>query len=284
MPKPKIREPRKKFLAAGLGALLALAALYGLTGYDALLTSDSWAYLRYARTLARGTFFDEPEVYSVFRPLWPATGRLELKSGLRHVSGGRIFFGYELGFPLLLAAAIRLFGFPAAFFVNPVLLVLSLAGAFLTVRLAFASDPDRDGIALLSVAILLLLPPDRIEQSAIKVLRDLPALALMIAGTCCLLRAGRSRPVRGSTVFMGTLFFSGAAAVRFNYLPNLLPAAAFLAAALIRNRDGGRAAARAALAFVAGLSVLVLAIAPEAIAPRARLSAIRAAAEEKARK
>ena len=31
-------------------------------------------------------------------------------------------------------------------------------------------------------------------------------------------------------------------------------------------------------------AVLVLAIAPEAIAPRARLSAIRAAAEEKARK
>lgn len=269
-PPPTIREPRKKFLAAGLVALLALAALYGLTGYDALLTSDSWAYLRYARTLARGTFFDNPEVYSVFRPLWPATGRLELKSGLRHISGGRIFFGYELGFPLLLAAAIRLFGFHAAFFVNPVLLVLSLAGAFLAVRLAFASDPDRDGIALLSLAILLLLPPDRLEQSAIKVLRDLPALALMIAGTCCLLRGGR-RPVRGSTVFLGTLFFSGAAAVRFNYLPNLLPAAAFLGAALLRNRAGGREAARAALAFVAGISVLVLAIAVQDLAQQGEL-------------
>jgi hypothetical protein len=261
MPPPAIiSQLRGKCPSACLAAIILLAAVYGITGYDALLSADSWTYVRYAQTLARGTFFDDPEIYAVFRSWWPSAGRLDLQSGLRHMVDEKIYFGYEPGFPLLLAAAIRLAGFPAVFFVNPLLLLVLSAFMFWAVRLVFASDPDREGIAFLSLALMFLIPPERLQHSATKVLRDIPALTFMVVGLYCLLRGCRSRPIRGMPLFLAVLFLGGAAVVRFNYLPNIVPGALFLTAVLIRNKTGRKEAARAGLAFGGGIALLIMTV------------------------
>lgn len=243
-------------LLTGLALIILVLAAYGVRQYNALLSADSWTYLRYAQALSRGTVFDDPEVYSVFRPWWPSVGRLDLSSGLRHMIDQRIYFGYEPGFPLLLAAVIRLVGLPAVYFVNPVLLLALVLFAFLAFRRIFPFDPDRDRIAFFGVAVMLLIPPLRMQSSAVKVLRDIPAVTCMVLGVYALLRGCQSRPLGKGSIFLAGFCLGFASLVRFNYLPGIGPFALFLALVLNAQKSGWREALRAGAALFLGLATI----------------------------
>lgn len=214
-----------RIVAVSLLLVLILLGIFGITNYNALLNSDGFTYLSWARTLAAGEFGGDPGIYAALREHWPE-GRVSLESGNRHLDGGFIFIGVDPGYPLLLAGAIRLFGFPAAFFINPLLgLVVVLAGFFFF-RSSFSPSTSAPAAAVLGVILLLLLPPGRILLSTVKIMRDIPPLAFL-ALSYALLASSRPRAaaVRIPVAFA---FLAAAVLVRYNYMAYAVPALIYL--------------------------------------------------------
>jgi len=232
--------------------------LYGLTNYNALLDSDSYAYLCYAKDLSRGSFVGEYDFYDIFKPLWPAEGRFNLQYGLRHLINGKIYYGFEAGYPLLLAAAIKLFGFNSVYFVNPVLLLILATVYFLMIRLIFYSRPDRDLVAALSLLILLLIPPHRILLSSMKIMRDIPPLTFLIISFYCLLSFCRDKKPSLLYLFVSALFLGMASLIRLTYLLNAAPFCLFLVVCLWRRKYSGGKIFSAVIVAILGMVVFII--------------------------
>jgi len=215
--------------------VLALV-IYGLSNYNALLDSDSYAYLSYALTLSRGGFFGEYRLYDVFKPYWPSSGRLNLHYGLRHMINGKIYYGIEPGYPLLLVGAIKLFGFNAVYFVNPFLLLVLVIFYFLVVRRLFISSSNREAVAFLSVFLLLFLPPHRILLSSMKIMRDTPPLTFLIISLYFLLLFCQQKRKTPLYLFISAFFLGLAVTIRLTYLLNTIPFCLYLIASLWEKR------------------------------------------------
>jgi len=203
--------------------IICLLAAYVLLNYNALLNADSYSYLIFARELARGSVFGDTGFYEIFKEWWPDHGSVDLHSGLRHLNNGRVYYGIEMGYPLFLAGAMIIGGPGAVYFVNPALFLWLIVIFFLLVRLVFCDSSRREWVALLSVLLMDLLPPDRLLSSATKIMRDVPPLTFIITGYFCLLR-GR-QPVRypGLWIFVGAFFMGLASLIRFHYLIMAVP-------------------------------------------------------------
>lgn len=217
--------------------ILFLLAAYVLLNYNALLNADSYAYLIYARDLARGSLFGEMGFYEIFQERWPESGSVDLHSGLRHLIDGRIYHGIEMGYPLFLAGAIVTAGADAVYFINPILFLWLIVVFFLTARLVFFKSPQRDLVALLSVLMMLLLPPDRLLSSATKIMRDIPPLTFIITAFYCLLHARRPDRYSGTWIFIGAFFLGLASLIRFHYMIMALPFFLYL---IVSLRSGAK--------------------------------------------
>jgi hypothetical protein len=194
-----------------------LLAGYGLSNYTTLLNSDSYSYLIYARSLAAGSLFGEYPLYDIFREYWPASGRVNLHSGNRHLENGRICYGVDIGYPLLLALAIVVGGLNAVHFVGPLFLIILSLAFFMLARMVFSDRPDRNILALIGLLVALLLPPGRVLLSSIKIMRDIPPLTFLVISLFFLI-SGRERERGGGVrIFLAALFLGLASLVRINY-------------------------------------------------------------------
>ena len=219
--------------------IILLLAAYALLNYNALLNADSYTYLIYARTLARGSLFGEAGFFEIFKDRWPEGRSVDLHSGLRHMIDGRVYHGIEMGYPLFLAGAMVIAGPGAVYFINPILFIWLIIVFFLTVRLVFFKSPQRELVALLSLLILILLPPDRLLSSATKIMRDIPPLTFIMTGFYCLLYALRPGRHSGRWLFVGAFFLGMATLIRFHYLIMALPFFLYLIASLRAGRKEG---------------------------------------------
>lgn len=212
--------------------VIALLAAYVMLNYNALLNADSYAYLIYARDLARGSVFGEVGFYEIFKDLWPTSRSVDLHSGLRHLIDGRVYYGIEMGYPLFLAGAMTIAGAGAVYFVNPLLFLWLSIIFFLAVRLIFSRSRDREIVALISMLLMLLIPPDRILSSATKIMRDIPPLTFIMTSFYCLLLGRRPERYSRTWVFIGAFFLGLATLIRFHYLVMALPFFLYLIASL----------------------------------------------------
>jgi len=219
--------------------IILLLAAYALLNYNALLNADSYTYLIYARTLARGSLFGEAGFFEIFKDRWPEGRSVDLHSGLRHMIDGRVYHGIEMGYPLFLAGAMVIAGPGAVYFINPILFIWLIIVFFLTVRLVFFKSPQRELVALLSLLILILLPPDRLLSSATKIMRDIPPLTFIMTGFYCLLYALRPGRHSGRWLFVGAFFLGMAALIRFHYLIMALPFFLYLIGSLRARAKNG---------------------------------------------
>ncbi len=217
--------------------VLLVLALYGLTNHNALLNSDSYTYLAYARHLAAGSFYPEPGLYSHFREYWPAD-RTSLISANRHLDEeGTIFVDIDLGYPLILAAALKLGGLRAAFAVNPLFLLL-LAGSLLYLGAAAASGEKRPAsAALAALLIFLLIPPGRVFSSSLKIMRDIPPLGALAAAYAFLVAFCRGRGLCWGKLLLSSVFLAAAVAIRYTYLLYAVPYYLYLVSSLISRRE-----------------------------------------------
>lgn len=250
------------FLSAGivLGACFAVCIAGGARNHQALLNSDSYSYLCFARALAAGSLYQDYDLYRLFADRVPPGRTINLHYGTRNYRDGAVYSGLPVGFPLLLALAIRLGGVPAAFGVNVAMLVLFLGAFFLAAREILRSDPDGEGIALTATALALALDGRIIFRFALMPMRDLPSLALFWAGLALLLLSVRSRPAAPGPLLAAFAVFGASCTIRLTNGLAFLPLLAFV---LARGAFGGPR--RTALILVSGAALFALIFSPEMI-------------------
>ncbi|MCX6348131.1 MAG: hypothetical protein NTV79_01315, partial [Candidatus Aureabacteria bacterium] len=241
-----------KFLALFLGTVLVI----GLFTHYAGLGSDSYGVVHFAQHLSRGKFYSDYPVYHWFKTDWEKGKGYWVLGGNYHLRDGKMFCKYMIGYPLLLAASLRLFGACSIYFFNIFSLVLLLLLYFLFVREVLSFRSHRDLLAL-GATVLLLLLIEKIWDTAVKPVHDLPALTVLIAGLYLGIRslANRGRISWGFLV-SGSFCLGFSGSVR---LPNVLiafPAAAYLFSRLIGKARAGKiwlVIAAVAIAFALGL-------------------------------
>jgi hypothetical protein len=170
--------------------LAAVALVFFLAGHGLLrkvtwyLAIDQYGYLTFSGDLAQGRVFHQ----------WPPIEHLAAQIPVPSVdvlaqtyvfTGDRMYCRYTPGFPIILAAWIRLFGPSAAHYLDPILFLGLLAVQLQLTRRVFATEPGARWLALAGTLLLLLLP-SYLHLWAITILRDISAqlfalMAILVA-------------------------------------------------------------------------------------------------------
>ena len=182
--------------------------------------TDSGAYLNAAHHWAEGELFDVAPLG--FRFPWASDGYVESPHGHRPGPKGTFTSIYPLGYPLLLAAALKLGGSLAPYVVAPLFAALLAWCAFLLGR--ELSTPWAGAIAALFIAA----SPVTLTHAVIA-MSDVPATACWALAWVLTLRSG-----------LGAAASSGlATAMAVMIRPNLAPLAAVIVASLVLSHWRG---------------------------------------------
>jgi hypothetical protein len=222
-------------------ALLIAALVVALTirhNTFAAWATDSGAYIAAGRAWAKGEVFT-PATFVFWAP-WAAGGHLELPLG--HVQGpipGTITSQYPLGYPVLMAAAIKVGGPLAAHLVSPV-----LAGVLAWCAFVLASRMSTPWAGVLA-ALMIAATPITFSHALIP-FSDVPAVALWAIAWVMSLRTG-----------YGAALAAGAAvAMAVMIRTNLAPLAVVIAAAVAVAERGTLRTALTRLVLFGALSAI----------------------------
>lgn len=222
-------------IPAVLAVLIGLCLLGGLRNYNALLNSDQYAYLIYGRSLARGGFAVDYPLLDLLRERLPQGTYRPLFYGRRFYSDGEVISILEPGFPLLLAAAIRLGGLPAVFGVNVVLLAVFITACFLFLR---GEAPDGSLAALAGVFLVLEWDDYAAIRYSLNLMRDIPPLAFFWLGLCLLRYGLRSGRWTFPAILAAAAALAVSGLVRLTNLIVMPPVAAYTLISLRRKGTG----------------------------------------------
>jgi hypothetical protein len=188
-------------LAAGLVLFLAAHGLLRkVTWYLAI---DQYGYLTFAGDLAQGKVFHSwPPIDALTHAIrFPS---VDVRAQTYVFDGARMFCRYTPGFPILLAAWMRLFGPSAGHYINPIFFLLLLGVHLQLTRRIFAGVAGARWLALTGILLLLMLP-SYLHLWAITILRDIPAQ--VFAMTAILLSLPSAHPMhRARAAAIGFLF------------------------------------------------------------------------------
>jgi hypothetical protein len=193
-------------LVHGVALLLILAlAAQGLfrkiTWYLAI---DQYGYLSFGGDLARGTIFHSwPPVEDL--AAYIKFPRVDVLSQTYVFNGERMYCRYTPGFPIVLAAWMRLFGPNAAHYLDPILFLVLLCVWLALARRLLTPTGIEDPLALVG-GLLLLLLPSYLHLWAITILRDTLAQLLAIAALLIALPRSGAPMSRGRAAAVGFLF------------------------------------------------------------------------------
>ncbi len=206
---------------ATIGALLVLTAVVLARRVSWYLSVDQFGYLTFADDLLHGRVFHPwPPAAALAPALEPRTDMLSQTYVYDH---GRLSSRYAPGFPLLLAAWMRLLGHDAGLYLNLVLFLV-----LLVVLVAFEARITRLAWAGTALA-LAILSPSSISLWATTLSRDVAAHLFALAGLLVLLPAAarpRGLGARGAAAAAALLGF--AASIRPDAILYVVPAAALL--------------------------------------------------------
>jgi len=160
--------------------LLVVIRLYSI---DFVGGSDSYGYLSEAIRLLHGHLYEAEHVFGQFG--LPENPWLTFPLGYRPFGSQGLVPTYPFGYPLLMAIAMRGFGFAAAFWVDPVLAVGTVLLTYLTGRRLLG----RLG-GVLAASLVAILP--NFLWSSFQVMSDVPATFFAILALYALLSPNRS--------------------------------------------------------------------------------------------
>ncbi len=243
----------KRFSCLLFVLFLLTVAVYGVKGYYAGIGSDPYGIIHFARHLARGKIYSDFPVYHWMKggeDKWGPGDSYFVLHGNYILSGGRIYCKYTIGFPLLLALSIRIFGTDSVYFTNIVILLILLGFYSLLARLIFSDRKEKIQLSVFC-PILLLVMISRVWHLSLRPSRDLSALLFVVAGAFFSIKALRPLPrIRWSYLIGGAFCLGFSASIR---LPNILvglPGGIFLLARLA-GRVGWRR-------FLAGVVIALI--------------------------
>ncbi len=205
-----------------------LVLVIGLGSYQAAIGSDPYGLIHFARDLSRGIFFSDFPVYGYVKTDWEPGISYFVLGGNYVAAEGRMYCKYEVGYPLLLAAAIVLFGNDAVYLFNGIILVLILGSYFAFVRDVYDNRPGNRYLALFSLFLLCILA-DKIWGLAVKPVRDLSSMLFLITGFWLLIRSLKRSPrLRLPCLLAGSFALGFSASIRLPNILALLPAVVYL--------------------------------------------------------
>ena len=234
-------ERRGELAALGFAALAVVIGVQW--GTFAAGGSDSYCYLNQAELFARGEVHDFEKFGT--DPEWPGTPGAFVPAGHSPVPSraGEMVPICPAGYPLMLAAAKKIVGRDAMFWVTPLMGGLAVWLTFLlgrTVGRVFRPGETAGGATGLLASLLLLTSPIFVYQ-VVQPMNDVPATALWCAALVIASREGMN-PRRRAAI--AGLLAGAALTVR----PNLLPLAAVIGLWMALRGP----AVRAGLTFAAG--------------------------------
>jgi hypothetical protein len=236
--------------SVALVLILALAAQGLFRKITWYLAIDQYGYLTFGGDLARGTVFHAwPPVEDLASYIkFP---RVDVLSQTHVFTGDRMYCRYTPGFPIVLAAWMRLFGPNAAHYLDPILFLVLLCLWLALARRLLAPTGVAGPLALVG-GLLLLLLPSYLHLWAITILRDTLAQLLAIAALLAALPRSGAPMSRGRAAAVGFLL-GYLVTTRIDAALYALPVGALV---LMQKRRPGALAVAATLAAL-GLAPLL---------------------------
>ncbi len=226
-------KTKKRFVYSLLGLSLLLVVIFGFGGYYASLGSDQYGLVHFAEHLGKKHLYSSFPVYNWFKPDWGPDECHFILHGNYISDGSRMYCKYAIGYPLILALGIRLFGLNSVFLANIFLLLLLLWFCFKLAQTIF-KDRWYGPYLALSGMLLLLILINKVWSLALKPSRDLPALMFLVAGLFFGIRAlGRLPRVNWLYLILGGFCLGYSVTVKMPYVLASLPVGLYLLAKLI---------------------------------------------------
>ena len=209
----------KIFAYAVLVIFFLTVIIFGLGGYYAGLGSDPYGIVHFADHLARGKIYSDFPVYNWFKKDWRPGEAYFVLHGNYVLREGKMSCKYTIGFPLLLAVSINIFGSGSVYYANVFILLILLWFHFKLARVIFSDRPD--GLLLSVLApILLLVMISRLWSLSLRPSRDLSALMFIVAGCYLGIMALRRLPhINFFYLIFGAFCLGFSASIR---VPNIL--------------------------------------------------------------
>ncbi|HEV7730807.1 MAG TPA: hypothetical protein VGR62_01535 [Candidatus Binatia bacterium] len=183
-----IARRRAVTLGALLGLLVLAAVAIETPRYVSwYLAVDQFGYLTLASDLAHGRFFHAWGPIDALAGVLTAPVDVLVQTWV--FDGARLYSRYAPGYPLLLAAAMRLFGMHGAIYLNVVVL-MGLLGVLLLLGRRLLGDSI---LAVIATALVLVCPT-WVAMWARSPLRDLPAHLAALTGVALAIWAADTQP------------------------------------------------------------------------------------------
>ena len=238
--------------ALACAVLLVVVALRLERNVTWYLAVDQYGYLTFAGDLMHGKVFHDWPLLGAIRTRLPP--QIDVLSQTYVYDHGRLYCRYAPGFPLVLAAWMRVFGPNAVHALNPTIFL-----ALLLLAIAFQTRVFGDRWRALVGATLIVLCPTFLHLWALTLVRDLATHLAGICGLFLLLPRARGEALSAWRTAAAGLAIGYAGAIRPDAVVYVVPA--FLVAAW-RWIAARTPPARMARALGAGVLGLLIGLAP----------------------
>lgn len=251
---PPARGARAATLAFALATalLLVVVAIRVERNVTWYLAVDQYGYVTFASDLMHGKIFHDWPLVGALRGRLPP--KIDVLSQTYVYDNGHLYCRYAPGFPLLLAAWMRVFGQDAVHMVNP-LVFLALLGLALAYQARATGDRWR---ALVGTALIVLCPTF-LHLWALTLVRDLSTHLVGLAGLYLLLPPARGGALSAARTAAAGLAIGYAGSIRPDAVMYVVPAFLVAAWRWIGTRT---APARVARGLVAGALGVVVGLGP----------------------
>ena len=212
------------------------------------LAVDQYGYLTFANDLVRGKIFHDWPLLGAIG--WRLPPRIDVLSQTYVYDHGRLYCRYAPGFPLILAAWIRLFGPNAVHALNPIVFL-----ALLSLALAYQARALGDRWRALGGTVLIVLCPTFLHLWALTLVRDLAAHLAGVGGLFLLLPIARGVRLTAARTAAAGLAIGFAGSIRPDAVIYVVPA--ILVAGWRWLADRERPSRVAAALAVGGVSMLL---------------------------
>ncbi|MFH1038186.1 MAG: hypothetical protein V1789_05895 [PVC group bacterium] len=242
----------RKVTSILLISLLLLVPTLGYFGYYVAIGSDQYEVIRFAGALKSGSIFLDHPVFELVKDRAEPGKLYSIHYGGYLLRDGRIFCKYAIGYPLILAAFLALFGLSGVFFANFFIYSALLLIIYLLGNLYFSGRPDRRALSL-GAALLFFLLIEEVWQLSVTPHGDVASLFCLTAGIYFLVLSFRGRKVPAiGRVMVSGLFLGFSAAIRTPNILMVLPAGLYF---LVRLVKGERSLRTGIALFAAVISI-----------------------------